>query len=387
MYSTNHEGATRYGLHQPVSTGELLGLDHGVGYRAASGPRHRTAAPEARRVRGRRRDAERSQTVETISATQHLFSRFCPLVDPLPALCHNCPRRCPLHDLLHPRIGSQTCPLRPTPRVTRTPACPVPCSVMAAGSPRAAPWALATGKHSWAHAASPWSARGVGTVGRPTPLNTVTGALGRATSGLGMQSVCLCTGRAMPCGGWWIRTTTSWRGWCRAGATRTRPSRVSARCSRASRTLRVSSGPTNGSARARPSARYCPEWHTVSVVSASIGVTPRLGRRVHARIACRGAPLPGRASGCCPHMAPWPNTSAPDDRACLPRPIAKRGSNDAKVGPQAQRQGRPPHGGGGPRGCPGVPGDAIRLNKLTKPDAARGTHPACGPPCWAAVPV
>jgi hypothetical protein len=146
----------------------------------------------------------------------------------------------------------------------------------------------------------PW----FGNVGRPTPLNTVTGALGRATSGPGMQSVCLCTGRAMTCGGRWIRTTTSWRGWCRAGATRTRPSRVSARCSRASRTLRVSSCQTNGSARARPSARYCPEWPAVSVVIARTGVTPRIGRRVHARIACRGVPLPGRPSVCCQRMAP-----------------------------------------------------------------------------------
>jgi hypothetical protein len=37
-------------------------LDHGVGHPpAASGPRHRTAAPEAERRRGRQREAERSQ--------------------------------------------------------------------------------------------------------------------------------------------------------------------------------------------------------------------------------------------------------------------------------------------------------------------------------------
>ena len=54
-----------------------LGLDHGVGHPpAASGPRQNTSAPEAKRVQGFRRDAERSQMAETGSEAYNLFPRF-----------------------------------------------------------------------------------------------------------------------------------------------------------------------------------------------------------------------------------------------------------------------------------------------------------------------
>ena len=42
----------------------------------ASGSRHSTSAPEAKSVRGLRRDAERSQIAETVSETHDLFPRF-----------------------------------------------------------------------------------------------------------------------------------------------------------------------------------------------------------------------------------------------------------------------------------------------------------------------
>jgi len=54
-----------------------LGLEHSVGHlSAASGQCHSTSAPEAKRMRGFRRDAERSHMAETDSEAHDLFPRF-----------------------------------------------------------------------------------------------------------------------------------------------------------------------------------------------------------------------------------------------------------------------------------------------------------------------
>src|SRR5215510_2558694 len=49
------------------------GLAHGVGHPSiASAPRHSMATPQARRMRGLRRDAERAPVAETVSEAHHL---------------------------------------------------------------------------------------------------------------------------------------------------------------------------------------------------------------------------------------------------------------------------------------------------------------------------
>src|SRR4029450_4454955 len=57
--------------------GKARGLDHGVGHPpTACRPCHSTAAPEARRMRGLRRNAERSHMAETVSEAHDRFPRF-----------------------------------------------------------------------------------------------------------------------------------------------------------------------------------------------------------------------------------------------------------------------------------------------------------------------
>jgi hypothetical protein len=57
--------------------GKARGLDHGVGHPpTACRPCHSTAAPEARRMRGLRRNAERSHMAETVSEAHDRFPQF-----------------------------------------------------------------------------------------------------------------------------------------------------------------------------------------------------------------------------------------------------------------------------------------------------------------------
>src|SRR5262245_55823169 len=92
------EGSTLRAAQPPcrgcfACCGAVVGLDHGVGHPpAASGPRHRTATLEARRVRGRRREAERSPMAETVREAHERFPRFfqerCAAIVPAPGVRH-----------------------------------------------------------------------------------------------------------------------------------------------------------------------------------------------------------------------------------------------------------------------------------------------------------
>src|SRR5215831_8824903 len=90
-YRRGFRGLAQYPF--PAFAGRHDGLDHGVGHPpAASGPRHSTAAPEARHGRGRRCDAERTHMAETVRKAHERFPQFswegCAAIVHTPGLFH-----------------------------------------------------------------------------------------------------------------------------------------------------------------------------------------------------------------------------------------------------------------------------------------------------------
>jgi hypothetical protein len=126
------------------------------------------------------------------------------------------------------------------------------------------------------------------TCGQPYAKQPDIGARGLRIRGTSMRSASPSTKGGTLSGGRWITRAPCAICWGQIVGTSKRPSKSSARSSRAGRTCYVCSSPIHSKVMGLPSGRSCLAWSTVRAALSIIEARMRLGRHVSESIVCSG---------------------------------------------------------------------------------------------------